>query len=98
MRQGIAKSPAAWTSGYSAWPTTALALALALGLGLGLGLRLGLELELELELELTPSTTKHFFLATQGDAHIDANRVLRTAGSRKKCMAFLSSRPSGALG
>ena len=94
MRQGIAKSPAAWTSGYSAWPTTALALALALGLGLGL--RLGLELELELE--LTPSTTKHFFLATQGDAHIDANRVLRTAGSRKKCMAFLSSRPSGALG
>ena len=80
MRQGIAKPPAAWTSGYSAWPTTALALALAL------------------ELELTPSATKHFFLATQGDAHIDANRVLRTAGSRKKCMAFLSSRPSGALG
>ena len=45
-----------------------------------------------------PPPESSFFVLTQVDIHINANRALRTADGSERCMAFLSSRPSGALG
>ena len=70
MRRGIAKPPAVWTSGYSAWTTTALSLTLALALAL----------------ELAPSTRKQFFLVAQRDDHIDVNHLVEPGLSIPKLL------------